>query len=483
MYSNNNSVQKDALQINMELISKELNDLVVTNEKDYGGAYPRPPKNLQITGQHPNNIVGCPPILSTPQALNNYQIPYMTTNQYRPILNTTQYPIRTYEQQHQFHTDNNVPSSYPYTTYSSNFNSPYARAIHYGGTAPSYLRPQAKQIQSPSLLSLGATDTVNSSQSSIGGSYKKSFSKSNSKHGLMTKNPAIPCDYKNVVIDLSVLGITKDGKEPNPVLRLFSLFRDLHIALGEQPPHAESSLANESVYVPTFAPLPKIVLPCTMSVQCQVKHATTQVATFLYGMKRLMTANIMYDQNLNAECELHVIKLRQMLAQFEMYKFIELKHKRGQFLNENIRVHAEHLEKIMEEMNHQIREVNLRVVACDWYIAKKYGRGMGAKNTKAATKSSTDTTFENQTEIGVINEILKLCEQQSSANVSADSSDIQTNSFTTITTSNNSTNAELSKVVGVNHSVTTTTAIGAECLSKCCTPTTTHARQPVFYIG
>ncbi|XP_058976265.1 uncharacterized protein LOC131801524 [Musca domestica] len=335
-----------------------------------------------------------------------------------------------------------------------------------------YRRQQmnAHKINSPPLLSIAATDNLNGPHSASGGSYKK-FVKPNTRFNMMSKNHDY--DYKNIVVDLLALGIRKDGKEPNLVLRLFGLFRDLHIAIGEQPPIIEPPTSNESVYVPTFAPLPKIVLPCTMSVQCQVKYATTQVATFLYAMKRLMAVNIVYDHNLNAECELYIIKLRQMLAQFEMYKFVELKHKRGQFINESVRVHAEHLEKIMEQMNHQIREVNLRVIAADWFIAKKYGRNMGV-TPKAATKpADLPYTIDN----GVINEILQLCAPTANAKEAADGLDNAANGVTQI----NSANAELSRAAAVdNHAATT--AVGATCLTKF-NGHPAHNRQPVFYIG
>lgn len=126
------------------------------------------------------------------------------------------------------------------------------------------------------------------------------------------------------------------SKEPNQVLRLFALFRDLHNAIAEVLPSPEPS--PHSAYVATFAPLPKAsVMPCTMNVQCQVKHVIAQMLIFLNSMQRLVAINVVYDRLLAAECESYLFKLRQIFARFEMYKFLDLEHKRGQFIDETVR--------------------------------------------------------------------------------------------------------------------------------------------------
>lgn len=136
-------------------------------------------------------------------------------------------------------------------------------------------------------------------------------------------------------------------------------------------------------------------------------------------------------------------------------------------------VHAEHLEKIMEQMNHQIREVNLRVIAADWFIAKKYGRNMGVIPKTETKPADLPYTTDN----GVINEILQLCAPTANAKETADGLDNPANGVTQI----NSANAELPRAAAVdNHAATT--AVGATCLTKF-NGHPAHNRQPVFYIG
>ena len=54
-------------------------------------------------------------------------------------------------------------------------------------------------------------------------------------------------------------------------------------------------------------------------------------------MQSIINANKIYDLNLYSECEYYLNSLRQYANQFEMYKRIEMEHKRGQFLREEVK--------------------------------------------------------------------------------------------------------------------------------------------------
>lgn len=121
------------------------------------------------------------------------------------------------------------------------------------------------------------------------------------------------------------------------VQHLFDLLRDLHRALAEVPPDFES--CSDSQYEDTFTPLHsgKCLMSMTLNVQNQVKQACRKLAIFICEMQRIINSNKIYDRNMSAECDYYLNSLRQYANQFEMYKRIEMEHKRGQFLREEVK--------------------------------------------------------------------------------------------------------------------------------------------------
>lgn len=161
--------------------------------------------------------------------------------------------------------------------------------------------------------------------------------------------------------------------------------------------------------------------------------------------------------------------------------------------------HAEHLEKLMEQMNRQIREVHLRIVAFDWYIGKHCRYGTELNKVQSGNTDDLNSCI-NTSKIGVINEILQM--YGNTAQTSAITTTLDT--ITTITTtmtntiteadclvvSENLTNEILSGADSVTPPTTTSVnVIATDCLAKFAgatgntVATNTHIRQPVFYIG
>lgn len=128
------------------------------------------------------------------------------------------------------------------------------------------------------------------------------------------------------------------SKEPNPVLRLFGLFRKMHYYLNDVLPlnafedDAEARAGKMQTDVQT-----KCSMPCTMNVQYQVKQAARKCTIFLCDMQQILNANKIYSMELYMECEQSLNKLRNLLTQFETFKRIEMEHKRGQFVTEEAR--------------------------------------------------------------------------------------------------------------------------------------------------
>lgn len=127
------------------------------------------------------------------------------------------------------------------------------------------------------------------------------------------------------------------SKENCVVSHLFDLLRDLHRAVAEEPPSFESN--TESQFEETFVSpaTKKSDMPSTLNVQNQVKQACRKLTIFTYDMQRILNANKGFDSEMYAECELCLDQLRQYLNQLEMYKRIEMEHKQGKFLREEIK--------------------------------------------------------------------------------------------------------------------------------------------------
>lgn len=128
------------------------------------------------------------------------------------------------------------------------------------------------------------------------------------------------------------------SKENSVLYHLFELLRDLHCAVGETPPTFESN--SDSQFVETFAPfsLNKMsTLPSTLNIQNQVKQACRKLTIFICEMQRILSNNKMFDRDLLAECEYYLNNLQQYLNQLEIFKRIEMEHKREQFLRDDVK--------------------------------------------------------------------------------------------------------------------------------------------------
>ncbi|XP_054745347.1 protein bag-of-marbles [Anastrepha obliqua] len=205
----------------------------------------------------------------------------------------------------------------------------------------------------------------NSGGSSASGNGQRRFM----KHGEVAKEEVI--NYENVVIDLSVLGLSSDYKEHNPVLRLFGLFRKMHYYLNDVLP-ALGRVENELLNVdnPQTNKEAKCSMPCTMNVQYQVRQAARKCTIFLCDMQRILNANKIHSLELYLECEQSLNILRKLLTQFEAFKRVEMEHKRGQFITEDARVQTQRLEGLVEQLSDQIRETHIYVHAFNWAVER-----------------------------------------------------------------------------------------------------------------
>ncbi|XP_039968793.1 uncharacterized protein LOC120780601 [Bactrocera tryoni] len=178
-------------------------------------------------------------------------------------------------------------------------------------------------------------------------------------------------DYDKIVVDLSTLGLPLDNKEPNPVLRLFGLLRKMHYYLNDVLPlnAFDADIQLQAGKMQTDAQT-KCSMPCTMNVQYQVKQAAKKCTIFLCEMQRILNANKVCSIELYMECEQSLNKLRNFLTQFETFKRIEMEHKRGQFVTEQARTQTQLLEKLILQLNDQIREVHIYVHAFNWTVER-----------------------------------------------------------------------------------------------------------------
>ena len=70
-------------------------------------------------------------------------------------------------------------------------------------------------------------------------------------------------------------------------------------------------------------------------------------------------------------------------------------------------MHAEQLTLLLEQINRQVREIRLRILAFDWYMGVKY-RGEFCLSAKTLSNYD-DEEITKKSKIGVVNEILQLC--------------------------------------------------------------------------
>uniref|UniRef100_A0A0A1WV68 Protein bag-of-marbles n=1 Tax=Zeugodacus cucurbitae TaxID=28588 RepID=A0A0A1WV68_ZEUCU len=202
----------------------------------------------------------------------------------------------------------------------------------------------------------------NGTVNKVNGAGQRRFSKTNDT----MKQQEI--DYDEIVVDLSVLGLPSDNKEPNPVLRLFGLLRKMHYYLNDVLPSNDDIELHAGKIQPDAQA--KCAMPCTMNVQYQVKQAARKCTIFLCDMQRILNANKMYSMELYVQCEQSLNKLRKLLTQFETFKRIEMEHKRGQFVTEKARTQTQVLEQLVSQLNDQIRELHIYVYAFNWAVER-----------------------------------------------------------------------------------------------------------------
>ncbi|CAD6991742.1 unnamed protein product [Ceratitis capitata] len=203
------------------------------------------------------------------------------------------------------------------------------------------------------------------SRSSFSGHGHRKFSKYNGS----SKEDDI--DYDKITVDLSVLGLSIDNKEHNPVLRLFGLFRKMHYYLNDVLP-SSAALNRKEITISNLEANAQArgTMPCTMNVQYQVKYAARKCTNFVCDMQRLLSVNKIYSIELYLECEKSLNILRNILTQFESFKRIDMEHKRGQFITEEVQVHTQKLEELLLQLNDQIRELQIYVHAFIWAVER-----------------------------------------------------------------------------------------------------------------
>ncbi|XP_065371588.1 uncharacterized protein LOC135963593 [Calliphora vicina] len=408
----NTNAAPDMLQLNMENISKELNDLIVTGEQEIG-----------IIHEFSKTTTSVPPsAITTPVLQSNFQVPTYS----KRTFHGQPHPYATNGMQYMKHNLNYYPTlQQPMACVNNSFNNFAATQTCY--TPTNYLSAE-KHINHSSLASSQALYTNTSSSPTYEFHYLRSneengkkFSNSCSSlgsNGAYRKAPRYAHKHFNqkvqnttteneqIKVDLSVFDFESSGKETSIVHYIFDLLRDLHRAVAEKPPSYETN--EDSQYVETFAPSDtKSTMSSTLNVQNQVKQACRKLTIFICDMQRLLAANKGFDLKMDAECEYYLGNLRQYLNQLEMYKLIEMEHKRGQFLKEKVKAQAERLSLLLEHINRQIREVHIRIVAFDWYIGVKYRGDVQAAAAIQPINNVNDN--KENSKIGVINEILQLC--------------------------------------------------------------------------
>uniref|UniRef100_A0A1A9ZDG7 Uncharacterized protein n=1 Tax=Glossina pallidipes TaxID=7398 RepID=A0A1A9ZDG7_GLOPL len=299
---------RDLLQINMEIIAKELSDLIVTADQEARAENPQAMNLEQVSYPVPSHK---PKPMPMPTNSWVYNICYKqqqngVTNGFQNMYFNQFYHLPPGCQGNGFHMSGPTYFSALYSTMkempTSLTNSvpceksPPKCEIHYL-PRNSFL----SGIQSTPLISINA-------QRNDGNYFnmQKPYRKFSRNH--INRNPKFRMetrDYSKIVVDLSKLGVSIDGKEPNQVLRLFRLLRDLHAAIGEIPPSPVACADSE--YVDTFARSPHIEMPVTMNVQHQVKYACHKLYSFISDMQRKLIENKIFDYRSYNESDFLII--------------------------------------------------------------------------------------------------------------------------------------------------------------------------------
>lgn len=238
-----NNPEKDTLQVNMELVSKELNELIINEENDYGimqaqvhtsytAYHPAPPTNVHAV----DNIPGKTNLyekhsshyMCYERRQEREQIPTSQTFYTNPSNNS--YVVASSKLLHPPNLTKQLssrPAVYPYTyTDIACVNTETPRTLQmlpnngttYTYTASNeyqslpkykfhYLRShnETGKMTSPPLISM---TTREDTQAATFRKHPKSYV----KHNIRSPTSSFPdYNYNNIVVDLSVLGISEDG--------------------------------------------------------------------------------------------------------------------------------------------------------------------------------------------------------------------------------------------------------------------------------
>uniref|UniRef100_A0A1A9WGV5 Uncharacterized protein n=1 Tax=Glossina brevipalpis TaxID=37001 RepID=A0A1A9WGV5_9MUSC len=401
---------RDLLQINMESISKELNDLIVTADQETFRC-----QTVQMPDlQQPIFPVACNESMPMPINAHTYNVYYKQEQTTVPT---------GFQHMHvnQFHRmppgyQTIFPGNMVHTARPTYFNAPGALyptlGIEMGSknmTTPNANlsvteTPEQKReihyLKRKNVSSgMQATPLISISTQRYDGNcgcfnkqklYRKS-SRAQKHHNskLSIQTP----DYSKIEVDFNKLGLFSDGKERNQVLRLFRLFRDLHVAISEV--ELSPTVFADSEFEDTFTPSPPIAMRATMNVLHQVKQAHHKLYDFITVMQKKLNENKIFDHFLYKENMRHLNKLRSLFEQLEKYKSRELEHKLGRFFDEDIIVVVDNLELLLQAINKKIREIHLRVASYEWYIGVKYRSPQSGK----AIMDKTEAEDEKQSKI------------------------------------------------------------------------------------
>lgn len=232
--------EKDTLQVNMELVSKELNELIINEENDYGimqaqvhtSYHPTPPTNVHavdIPGKANLYEKHSSHYMCYERQQEREQIPTSQTFYTHPSNNS--YVVASSKLLHppnltkQF---SNRPAVYPYTytdiAYVNTESPRTLQSLPNNGTIYTYTTSNVYQslpkykfhylrsnyetgkMTSPPLISISTREDTQAA------TFRKHPKSSYVKYNIRSQTSLFPdYNYNNIVVDLSVLGISEDG--------------------------------------------------------------------------------------------------------------------------------------------------------------------------------------------------------------------------------------------------------------------------------
>uniref|UniRef100_A0A1A9UNI1 Protein takeout n=1 Tax=Glossina austeni TaxID=7395 RepID=A0A1A9UNI1_GLOAU len=241
---------RDLLQINMEIIAKELSDLIVTADQET-----RPENGQTMIMEHVSYPVPSYEPMPIPMPPNSY--PYNTC--YKQQQNGVKTGFQNVYFNQFYHLPPGCQGNAFHMSGPTYFSALYAAMrempTSLTNSIPCEKSPPKCEIhylpRNSFLSGIQSTPLISISAQRNDGNYynmQKPYRKFSRNH--INRNPKFRMeirDYSKIVVDLSKLGVSIDGKEPNQVLRLFRLLRDLHAAFGEIPPSPVACADSEYV--------------------------------------------------------------------------------------------------------------------------------------------------------------------------------------------------------------------------------------------